>query len=191
MVAMRDSYVVVAPHLIAQALARHVVDLAGESGESAQLADELHLTSFFALDDALQRLGMSRVDDPRRSMAPTPGSIVSHILYQCDRDKLHHVVLASDALDPGARWNTDAIADDLHAARDRLPSLIERLEPPVNGWRSTVVLSGTGREFEFSVERDLAKVFALADCEVIAGVEGPDPLVLWKHHVALDDPSTP
>jgi len=191
LVTVRDRYVVVAPHLIAQALAHHVVALAEELGESAQLADELHFASFFALDDAFQRLGMSRVDAPRRSTAPTPGSIVSHILYQCDRDKLHHVVLASDALHPGSRWTTDAIANELHAARDRLPSLIERLEPPVNEWRSTVVLSGTGREFEFSVERDLAKVFALADCEVIAEVDGRDPLVLWKHHVALDDPSTP
>lgn len=190
-VTVRDSYVVVAPHLIAQALAHHVVALAEELGESAQLADELHVASFFALDDSLERLGMSRVDAPWRSTAPTPGSIVSHILYQCDRDKLHHVVLASDALVSGSRWSTDAIANELHAVRSRLPSLIERLEPPVNEWRSLVVLSGTGREFEFSVERDLAKVFALADCEVIAQVDGRDPLVLWKHHVALDDPSTP
>jgi hypothetical protein len=181
--------VVIAPHLIAEAAIRNVLALAVELEAHDLLAREFHRVTWHATDDALRLLGMNRIWEPRAEIAPTPATHVTHAVYQCDRDKAHHVMLVSDALEgaPGDPWDSSAIEAELRRVQSALVAVLAGTEPPIAAWTSVVITSGIGREFAFRFTPGDVPCWSAsaADLEAIAHAEGRDSLLLWKHTEAL------
>ena len=181
----------VAPHLLAEAAVRAVLDLSRETGCDANLSDAFHAVSFVMAEEALELLRLRPITPPRKSFTSPLGSHVSHVIYQCDRDKAHHVMFASDALvgECNGPWHTTLLSAELTAAQDALPAIISKLHPHVTGWTSIVVTTGIGRDFALGFPRTAVRTWGInsGDLEAIAYAEERDSLVLWKFQDGLEE----
>jgi len=186
-----DEVVVVAPHLLAEAAVRAVLDLSREMGNQEKLSEEFHLVSFIMADEALGLLRLRSLTTPRKSFTSTPGSYVSHVIYQCDRDKAHHVMFASDGLvgEPDGQWDTTLLSTEMTAAQEALPEIIKQLYPHVTAWTSILVTTGIGRDFSLSFPRTGVRTWGInsGDIEAIAYAEERDSLLIWKFQDGLEE----
>ncbi|MBX3270376.1 MAG: hypothetical protein KF729_08960 [Sandaracinaceae bacterium] len=186
-----DDVVVIAPHLIGEAAVRNVLVLASELGATGLLAHEFHRTAWLMTDDALRLLGLTRSGKPRGEAGPTSGMQVTHTIYQCDRDKVHHVMLVSDALEGSARdaWDVSHLEEELQRAHRAFGPTFSAADPPIAAWSSIIVMAGIGRDFGVSFDHSEIPCWSAsaADIETIAHAEHRDPLLLWKHMDALDE----
>lgn len=184
-----ETVVVIAPHLIAEAAIRNVLILSNEAGATGELARVFHRTAWFAVDESLRLLGIARSGDPLQPTDPTPGMLISHTVYQCDRDKLHHVMLVSDALvgAPLGAWDLSGIGQELLRAQRNFEASLGDTAPPITAWNSIVTVAGMGRNFEASFDEPQKPCWAAtpAALETIAHAEEADALLLWKHMESL------
>lgn len=184
--------VVVAPHRLTEAVVRRVLWLVDQHDVSATVADEVHLGFFIAADSALRRLGMTASMPPRAPSLPLSDSLAAHALYQFDDDKLLHLALYGDALEPGTAWQTEELSAELAKTRDNIQRLLDGGDARVESWTTLVLLAPLGRDgvTEFPVpgaDDPGLLVFSASDLDDIVVAEGSDrsPLLLWKYERAL------
>ena len=186
-----DEVVAVAPHLLAEAAVRAVLDLSRETGSDQNLSERFHLVSFIMADEALELLRLRAITPPRKSFTSPAGSHVSHVIYQCDRDKAHHVMFASDGLvgDCAGKWDTTLLATELTTAQEALPAILRQVHPHVSAWTSIVVTTGIGRDFSLRLHRSPIRTWAInsGDVEAIAYAEERDSLLIWKFQDGLEE----
>ncbi|MBX3259600.1 MAG: hypothetical protein KF782_07895 [Labilithrix sp.] len=175
------SLVVAAPHLLAESLVRALLRLAMADGQSRRLAELFHGASLSSFLASLERIGLRQV----RMFSPPSrddSAFATHVVYQCDHDKLHHFVFASDSLDSAGSWSPNAVAAEAIEARAAIIAALAGANAVVPTVRTTLLLSGIGRDFSVSFERASGvDIFSAGALEaILLGDDEPDPLLLWK-----------
>lgn len=184
-----DELIVVAPHQLARALVMRIADLAREAGLGAPVAEAFHHSAFQSLDGVLVLKGLHRIS-ARVPLTEPQHSRVTHAFYQCDLDKIQHIMFASDALRDALdvrSWSVSELGAEYEAAVDAVTKLQKPSEHAPET-RSLVVTAAIGRNAALDEAETLtADGFPAADLECIALVEKRDPGLLWKFQTALRD----
>jgi hypothetical protein len=192
------SIVVVAPHLLVQAALRTIVSYAMNAGAHEAFATALHDAARASVGQSLERLRHHRSGSLRGDPSECKRSRVSHELWQFDEDKLLHVAVISDALEPGHAsgpvgvWDTSEIPDALPEARSFFEALVQSEHAP-QCLLTLVICAGAGRDY--AVEKptksmgETPPLFLLAsELEIISLTEDEaDSLLLWKFACARHD----
>jgi hypothetical protein len=200
---LQDGLVVIAPQRLAEALVHRLLGMSIEMGVHDVLVEVFHRDLFGAMHRNLERLGLELLTGGFTARSEMKDTLVTHAVYQCDRDKVVHVAVVSDALrvqngNIGEQWDTHEIAKELAAARESLPQLLARAEPPIAQWFSLIIVGSIGREYKGiyvpapKKDEPHMLIFTCVDLETIVLVEGAErsPLLLWKYAHALRNVET-
>lgn len=190
--------IVLAPHRLALALVRGVLRLAREFNATDWLANAFHLGVYLELERQLVGLGMSEIRPPGRALTQLQHGDVSHCFFQCDEDKIVHVVLLTDALGGSLAggWQPDGVDEELQSAWPMVRDLFCGIDAEATREVLTiVVLAGIGRPAMLGLRQEPPEgvrllVLLAEELATIAAVEQTKPaltpLILWKYAQARE-----
>jgi hypothetical protein len=169
------------------------VKIAAEFGVGGELAEAFHLHSWSRVEQDLERLGLRCSSDVFGGFTTAEGADVAHAIYQCDQDKMLHVVLLSPRHSAASETEPLNIDDELASVRLMVSRLLAQATPPISQWLTLAIGNLFGPSAGLSWQAPAQGepgllVFSSADLEsIVAAGPARFPLLFWKYQRALSD----